>query len=65
MHLRVIVEYDEITHSYSSVCPEVPGLASCGDTEDEALDNFKEAALLFFEPVEIPLENKHIHELVI
>jgi hypothetical protein len=43
MNIRVVIEFDEETHSYSAVCPELPGCASFGDTEDKAFQNVKEA----------------------
>lgn len=46
MKLRVVVEYDPETKGYSVYCPELPGCASAGDTEEEALDNIKEAIAL-------------------
>ena len=55
MKLRLIVEKDPETGRYSSVFPELPGCASAGDTEDEAIANAKEALELWFEPTEIPL----------
>jgi predicted RNase H-like HicB family nuclease len=50
MRLRVVIEYDQETDSYSAVCPELPGCASCGDTEEEAMINIKEAIELYLEP---------------
>ena len=50
MQFRVIIDYDEETKSYSAVCPELPGCASCGDTEQEAMRNIKEAIELYLEP---------------
>jgi len=50
MNIRVIIEYDQETMSYSAVCPELPGCTSCGDTEAEAIDNIKEAIELYLEP---------------
>ena len=50
MRVRVIIEYDPETGSYSAVCPELPGCASCGDTEAEAMENIKEAIELYLEP---------------
>jgi predicted RNase H-like HicB family nuclease len=55
MKLRLIVEMDPETGRYSSVFPEIPGCASAGDTEDEAIANAKEALELWFEPTEILL----------
>lgn len=50
MRLRVVIEYDQETDSYSAVCPELPGCTSCGDTEQEAMENIKEAIELYLEP---------------
>lgn len=50
MRLRIVIEYDQETNSYSAVCPELPGCTSCGDTEQEALENIKEAITLYLEP---------------
>ena len=50
MHVRVVIEYDQETDSFSAVCPELPGCTSCGDTEPEAMENIKEAIALYLEP---------------
>ena len=50
MRLRIVIEYDTETKSYSAVCPELPGCSSCGDTEQEAMENIKEAIELYLEP---------------
>jgi predicted RNase H-like HicB family nuclease len=55
MKLRLVVEKDAVTGRYSAVFPELPGCASAGDTESEALVNAKEALELWFEPNVIPL----------
>lgn len=55
MKLRLIVEKDSETGRYSAVFPELPGCASAGDTEVEAIANAREALELWFEPTEIPL----------
>ena len=57
MKLRLIVEKDLETGRYSSVFPELPGCASAGDTEDEAIANAREALELWFEPTEIRLDD--------
>ena len=49
MTLRVVLEYDDID-TWAAYCPEVPGINSCGATQEEATVNFKEAVELFFEP---------------
>ena len=55
MKLRLVVERDAETGRYSAVYPELPGCASAGDSEQEAIANAKEALELWFEPTEIPL----------
>jgi len=66
MKLRVIIEYDEQTSSYAAYCPELPGCASCGETENEAIDNIREAIELYLEPDDIPLEiNSKIVEIAV
>jgi predicted RNase H-like HicB family nuclease len=52
MKLSLSVESDPETGRYSLVCPEVPGCASAGDTEDEAIANAREALELWFEPTD-------------
>ena len=56
MKLRLIVEKDPETGRYSSVFPELPGCASAGDSEEDAIANAKEALELWFEPSEVPLD---------
>ncbi len=55
MKLRAVVEYDPKTKSYAVYCPELPGCASAGDTEEEALENIKEAIALYIEPVPVKI----------
>jgi len=43
MKLRLLVEFDPQSKRWSAVFPELPGCASAGDTEEEAL-------ALWFEP---------------
>ena len=50
MKLRLVIELDPKTHRWSAFFPELPGCASAGDTEDEAVRNAKEALELWFEP---------------
>ncbi len=49
MTSRVIIEFDHETGSYSAVCPELPGCASAGETEEEARRNITEAIELYGE----------------
>ena len=48
--LRLLVEFDPAAERWSAVFPELPGCASAGDTEAEAVANAKEALALWFEP---------------
>ena len=50
MKLRLLVEFDAAAKRWSAVFPELPGCASAGDTEAEAIANAKEALELWFEP---------------
>jgi predicted RNase H-like HicB family nuclease len=47
MKFRIVLEFDPETGSYSAVCPELPGCASAGGTEEEARSNLIEAIGLF------------------
>lgn len=53
MKLRLLVKHDPQSGRWSAVFPELPGCASAGDTEAEAIENAKEALDLWFEPVEL------------
>lgn len=55
MKLRLLVELDTETNRWSAVFPELPGCASAGDTEQEAVANAKEALELWFEPSPVKL----------
>jgi hypothetical protein len=39
MKLRLLIEKDPDNGRYSAVFPELPGCASAGDTEEEAIAN--------------------------
>ena len=66
MKLRVVVEQDQQTGRFSAVFPELPGCASAGDTEAEALLNAREAFALWFEPDSTPLpKNAKLVELTV
>ena len=58
MNLRLLVDFDLRTKRWSAVFPELPGCASAGDTEEEAIANAKEALSLWFEPVPIKLSRR-------
>lgn len=55
MKWRVILEQDPETGDWAVWCPELPGCVSAGCTEDEALENIREAIELYLQqdPVEL------------
>ena len=55
MKLRLVLEHDSETKRWAAFFPELPGCASAGDTEEEAVRNAKEALELWFEPSPVPL----------
>ena len=57
MKFRIVLEYDAEARTFSAVCPELPGCASAGDTEEEAKRNIKEAIELYLAPSDIELPN--------
>ena len=58
MKFRIVLEFDPEARSFSAVCPELPGCASAGETEEEARNNIEEAIKLYLEPAEILLSDK-------
>jgi predicted RNase H-like HicB family nuclease len=57
MKFRIVLEFDPEAGSFSAVCPELPGYASAGDTEEEARRNMEEAIRLYLAPAEITLSD--------
>ncbi|MBN4001464.1 type II toxin-antitoxin system HicB family antitoxin [Nostoc sp. LPT] len=55
MKWRVILESDLETGDWAVWCPELPGCTSAGETEEEALENIKEAIQLYLQPELIEL----------
>jgi predicted RNase H-like HicB family nuclease len=58
MKLRLLVEFDDATKRWSAVFPELPGCATAGDSEEEAITNAREALALWFEPTPLKLSKK-------
>ena len=56
MRLRLVVEQDKKIGRWAAYFPELPGCASAGDTEAEAVLNAREALALWFDPVDLPLK---------
>ena len=55
MKWRVVLECDFETGDYAVWCPELPGCTSAGESEDEALQNIREAIELYLEPTPLQL----------
>lgn len=61
-----VLEYDADTQAFSAVCPELPGCASAGDTEEEAKQNIKEAIELYLAPSDVELSrNAKLDEVTV
>ena len=56
MKWRVVFELDPETGEWAAWCPELPGCVSAGQTEQEAMDNIKEAINLYLQPDPIEVE---------
>jgi len=56
MRLRLVVERDKKAGRWAAYFPELPGCASAGDTEAEAVVNAREALALWFEPGDLSLK---------
>jgi predicted RNase H-like HicB family nuclease len=55
MKWRVVLEPDPETGDWAVWCPELPGCVSAGETEEEALENIREAIELYLEPAPVKL----------
>jgi predicted RNase H-like HicB family nuclease len=64
MTFRIVLEYDAAARAFSAICPELPGCASAGDTEEEARRNIKEAIELYLEPSDIELPRFPIYNRI-
>ena len=66
MTFRVVLEHDSVTGDYSAVCPEIPGCASAGETEEEARTNIREAIEFYLAPGELDIpENAKLVEVTV
>ena len=54
---RVILERDSESGDWAVWCPELPGCTSAGETEEEALENIREAIELYLEPSTLKLKD--------
>lgn len=58
MKWRVLLERDEDTGDWAAWCPELPGCASAGETQEEALVNIREAIELYLQPDPIEISSE-------
>ena len=66
MKFRIVLEYDAEVDAYAAFCPELPGCASAGDTEEEARVNMREAIELYLAPSDLDLpENAKLTEVMV
>jgi len=66
MKFRIVLEYDAEAQAFSAVCPELPGCASAGDTEEEAKQNIREAIELYLAPSDVELSrNAKLDEVTV
>jgi len=66
MKFRIVLEYDADAQAFSAVCPELPGCASAGDTEEEAKQNIREAIELYLAPSDVELSrNAKLDEVTV
>ncbi|MCC7433730.1 MAG: type II toxin-antitoxin system HicB family antitoxin [Methanoregulaceae archaeon] len=56
MKWRVVLEEDAETHEWAIWCPELPGCTSAGETREQALENIREAIILYLTPDDLELE---------
>ena len=66
MKFRIVLEFDPEAASFSVTCPELPGCASVGDTEEEARQNIEEAIKLYLAPsdIEVPSNAKLLEVMI-
>ncbi len=57
MKWRVVLEPDPETSDWAIWCPELPGCVSAGETEEDALNNIREAIALYLEPDPLNLQS--------
>jgi predicted RNase H-like HicB family nuclease len=63
MHYKVALRQTD--EGYSVSCPALPGCWSQGDTEQEALDNIRDAIKEYLEVVDLNLLDAEVREVEI
>ena len=66
MKIKVVLESSE-EGGFTVYAPSLPGCVSEGDTEEEALQNIREAIELYLEPVDDDLSGmtKDVREIIL
>jgi len=64
MKLKVVLEASD-EGGYTVYVPSLPGCISEGETEDEALENIKEAIELYLEPIDDDLLSTSSHKPIV
>ena len=59
--MKYKVNIKKTDEGYSVWCPGLPGCWSQGETEEEALDNIKDAIQAYLETIEELSKNKEAH----
>ncbi len=61
MYYKVALQHTD--EGYSVSCPALPGCWSQGDTEEEALENIKDAIQEYLQVVDMQLKDAEIREV--
>ena len=59
--MKYKVNIKKTDEGYAAWCPGLPGCWSQGETEEEALDNIKDAIQAYLETIEELSKNKEAH----
>ncbi|MBW4482044.1 MAG: type II toxin-antitoxin system HicB family antitoxin [Tildeniella torsiva UHER 1998/13D] len=61
MKWRVALKHDMETGDWAIWCPELSGCVSAGETEQEALNNIRQAIELYLEAEPLSLETNSVY----
>ena len=61
MHYKVVLQHSE--EGYSVSCPALPGCWSQGETEEDALDNIKDAIQEYLHVLDMNLIDADVREV--
>ena len=63
MNYKVVLQHSE--EGYSVSCPGLPGCWSQGETEEEALENIRDAIQEYLAAIEDRTQNVHVRDVEI